>query len=142
MRSWVNLVYLVTYICMALIQYAHLPAVPQHPYVYVWAIAPLAYTFLLGITGTRAGFWRGLLLIVMFPVAAQLIECVVYLLRTSGFQHRDSDTVVLLGFYLIGPVGAAILWYPLGFLASWLLVRRFPSVFRAADSSTTRVPGL
>ena len=142
MRSWANLVYLVTYICMALIQYAHLPAVPQHPYVYVWAIAPLAYTFLLGITGTRAGFWKGLLLIVMFPVVAQLIECVVYLLRTSGFQHRDSDTVVLLGFYLIGPVGAAILGTPSVFWHLGCWYDGFPRCFGPQIRSTTRVPRL
>jgi hypothetical protein len=62
--------------------------------------------------------------VLLFSIIAQAVEAVVYLLRTNGFQHRDSDTVVLLGFYLIGPLLSATLFFPIGYLATRLLLRR------------------
>jgi hypothetical protein len=124
MRTVVNLAYLVAFVCVTLIQYAHPPAVNQFPYTYVWAIASFAYPFCLVLADTRTGFWKGLLTILLISVVAQAFEAVVYLLRTKGFQHHDSDTVVLLAFYLIGPLATAAVWYPIGYLASWLVFRR------------------
>jgi hypothetical protein len=81
MRNAVNLVYLAVYICVTLIQYAHLPTVNQLPYAYVWAIASLSYPLWLALTHTRAGFWKGLLAILLLSVIAQAVEAVVYLLE-------------------------------------------------------------
>ena len=124
MRNAVNVVYLAVYVCVSLLQYAHPPTVSQFPYAYVWAIASLSYPFCLALTHSRTGFWRGLLTILLISVTAQAVEAVVYLLRTKGFQHGDTDTVVWLGFYLIGPLVSAAVWFPIGYLASWLLFRR------------------
>jgi hypothetical protein len=124
MRNAVNLVYLAAYICLTLVQYAHPPAVNQLPYAYVWAIASFSYPFFLALTQRRAGFWRGLLTIFLISVIAQAVEAVVYLLRTRGFQNGDTDAIVRLGFYLIGPLGTAAVWFPIGYLASWLLFRQ------------------
>jgi hypothetical protein len=137
MRSWVNLGYLTMYVCLALIQFSHPPVVDHYPYVYIWVIAALSYPFCLGFTGQKTGFWKGLLIIVAIPALAQLIECVVYLLRTNGFRNYDYDSVVLFGFYLIGPLGASILWYPLGYLAYWLLARQFPAIFIKGTSGAS-----
>jgi hypothetical protein len=126
------------YVCLASVQFAHPPTVNQYPFVYVWAIAAFMYPFCLGFIGAPSAFWKGLLMILTIPAIAQLVECIVYLLRTNGFKNYDYDSVVLFGFYLIGPLGASVFWYPLGYLASWLLGRRFPAVFRAAGSPMTR----
>jgi hypothetical protein len=124
MRNAVNLVYLAAYICVTLVQYAHSPSVSQHPYAYVWAVASFSYPFCLTLTHSRTSFWKGLLTILLISVIAQAVEVVVYLLKTNGFRHSDTDSVVLLGFYLIGPLASAAISYPIGYLASWLLLRR------------------
>ena len=108
MPKTINLVYLVVYVCVSLIQYAHLPTVNQFPYAYLWAIAPFLYPFCHALARSRIGFGKGLLMILLISIIAQVFEIMAYLLKTGGFQHRDSDTVVLLGFYLIGPLGACL----------------------------------
>jgi hypothetical protein len=124
MFSKLSVAYLVAYICVTFIQYAHPPVVSQHPYIYLWAIASFSYPFSLAFTRTGTGFWKGLLMILLIPVIAQAFECVMYLWRTNGFQHGDTETVLFFGFYLIGPLSAAVVCYPIGYLASWLLLQR------------------
>lgn len=124
MLNLVHLVYLAVYIAASLIQYAHPPTVSQLPYAYLWAIAAFSYPLCLALMHTRTGFWKGLLTILLISVIAQAVEAVVYLLRTNGFQHGDTDTVLWLGFYLIGPLASAAVWFPIGYLASWFLFRR------------------
>jgi len=118
MRNGVNLVFLAVYVCGTLLQYAHPPTVTEFPYTWVWLIAPFLYPFCLALTHTRTGFWKGFLTVVLFSVIAQAVEAVLYLFRTNGFQHRDSDTVVLLAFYLIGPLLSGAVSFPIGYLAS------------------------
>jgi hypothetical protein len=124
MRNAVNLIFLAAYICVTLIQYAHPPAISQSPYDYMWAVAALLYPLCLALTHAQTGFWKGLLTILVISVIAQAIETVVYLLKTGGFRHGDTDTVVWMGFYLIGPLVSAAVFFPIGYLASWLLLRR------------------
>jgi hypothetical protein len=52
----------------------------------------------------------------------------VYLLQTKEFRYYDTDTFIFFGFDLIEPLGSAIIVYPLGYLATWLLFRRFPKL--------------
>ncbi len=135
MRNVINLAYLGLYVCATLIQYAHPPAVSQIPYAFVWAIAAFTYPLVLAFGVSGAGFWKGMLTILFIPVIAQALECFLYLWRTDGFQHGDSDTVVFLAFYLIAPLTAPIIWYPLGYLVSRLVVRKnSPRVFGLGKS--------
>ena len=120
----VNLVCLCIYVAATLIQYAHPPTVRQYPYEFVWPIVALSYPFCLALVHKRTRFWRGLLTIMLFPVFAQALEAVIYLLRTNGFQSRDTDTVVILGFYLIGSLVSTAIWFPIGYFITWLLFRR------------------
>jgi len=124
MYSKVSIVYLAAYICISLIQYAHPPVVNQYPYVYMWAIAPFLYPFCLSLAHIETCFWKGLLTILLIPVMAQTLECALYLFKTNGFQSHDFETVFWFSFYLIGPLCSAIIWYPIGYLAMWLLARR------------------
>ena len=56
---------------------------------------------------------------------SHLFELIVILLgENGGILHPDWETVVLFGFHCIEPGGTSIVWYPLGYLASWFLVRR------------------
>jgi hypothetical protein len=124
MRNTVNLVYLAVYVCATSIQYAHPPTVHQFPYTYVWAIAPLSYPLCLALTHSQTGFWKGLLTILLIPVIAQAVEATVYLVETKEIQYGDTDTVILLGFYLLEPIACVAVCYPVGYLATWLLLRR------------------
>jgi hypothetical protein len=122
---WViNLAYLAAYICVFSIQYAHPPEVPNYPYTYLFLTASLSYPVWLALSRSGAGFWKGLQAVVLIPTTAELFEWGLYLFRTNGFQSRDFETVSWFGFYLLGPIGAAIAWYPIGYLAAWLLFRR------------------
>ncbi len=124
MNYIVYLVYFCIYVSATLIQYAHPPAVSQYPYAFVWPAVALSYPFCLALVHKRKRFWRGLLTILLLLVFAQALEAVVYLLRTNGFQHRDTDTVVILGFYLIGPLVSTAIWFSIGYFITWLLLRR------------------
>lgn len=127
MRSALNAVYLIVYVSVTLVQYAHPPAVPQFPYLYIWAICPLLYPIWFKLARKRTGFWVGLLSLLLISVVAQAIEAIVYLVKTNGFQKHDTGTVLFLCFYLVGPLAATALWFPIGYLVSWLLPRRIQS---------------
>lgn len=140
----VNLIYLAACTCASFIEYAHLPS-HSRAYTYVWTIASFFYPILLSIFHSKRGFWRDLLTILLVFAISHLVEGLVVLSWGVGFKgilHPDSETLAIFGFLFIEPLGNAIIWYPLGFLVSWLLARRFPSVFRAADSPTTRASHL
>jgi len=124
MRNALNLVYLAVYVGVTLIQYAHPLTVNQFPFVYLWAIGALSYPLFVGLTHSHSGFWKGLLTILLISVAAQAVEAAVYLIRTKEYLYRDTDTVVLLGVYLMVPVAVATTCYPVGYLLSWLWFRR------------------
>lgn len=144
MWSKVNLIYLGVCICASFIEYAHLPS-HSTAYTYVWTVASFSYPIWLSLTRSKHGFWRGLLTLLLIFAISHVVEGLLVLSRGIGIQgilHPDSETVVLFGFRFVEPFGNAIIWYPLGFLASWLLGRRFPAVFRAGDSATTNVPHL
>jgi hypothetical protein len=124
MRSALNAIYLIVYVAVTLIQYAHPPAVPQFPYVYIWVICPLLYPIWFKFAHKQVGFWAGLSTLLLISVIAQVIEAFVYLVKTNGFQKHDTGTVLFLCFYLIGPLVTTALWYPIGYVVSWLLSRR------------------
>jgi hypothetical protein len=65
----------------------------------------------------------GLLTIGAFPIIAYAIEVCWYELATGEFRHRDIETVVIISFYLLAPLAAAAIWYPIGFLLSRVIRR-------------------
>ncbi len=128
MRNAVNLAYLIVYFCVFLIEDTLAPTFNRPAYVYAWAVGPLLYPFCLALghvpTEFWKGFWRSLLTIIFITAVAYVLGAAVYLLRTEGFQVPESITIVQLGFHLIGPLVSAVVWYPIGYLASWLLLHR------------------
>lgn len=111
-----------------LIQFADPPtSIDKFPYAYLWAAGAVLYPLCLRRTNERGGFWTGLVTVLLISVLAQAVEVAVYLIRTGGYRYGDTDTVVWAGFYLIGPLTIATIWYPLGYLASRLFVNRKPS---------------
>ncbi len=124
MRNALNFAYLAVYVGVTLIQYAHPPTVNQFPFAYLWALGALSYPFFISSTHSHMGFWKGLLTILLISVIAQAVEAAVYLIRTKEFLYRDTDTVVLLGVYLIVPVTVAVACYPIGFFAFRQFFRR------------------
>lgn len=118
----VSLIYLVAYVAVMLVRFADpTTSVHRFPYEYVWGVGGILYPLCLRVMRTGWQFWRGLLMILLISVIAQAVEIVVYLIRTRSYRYGDTDTIVLGGFYLIEPLASAILWYPIGYLVSWLL---------------------
>ena len=124
MINAVNLLYLAVYVVVTLVQYAHLPAVRQFPYAYVWVAAAFSYPLCMALVRKRTGFGQDLIAILCFPVLAQALEAVIYLGRTHAFQHRQAGALVILGVYLIAPLAYTALWFPIGYLVSWSILRR------------------
>ena len=119
--------YLVTYVCISLLQYAHPPNVNQYPYVYLWAFGAFLFPFCLSLSRCRTHFLSDFFALLLVSVVAQAFACTVYLLRTNGFQHRDYETAYWFGFYSIGPIVCAAVWYPIGFVVGYLFTRKASS---------------
>jgi len=123
--SRLNLVYLILCICGAAVENAHLPAAPSALAGYWWAALAFSYPLCLRMVHPVPRFWRGFLELFVMLILSHLFELIVILLGESGgVLHLDSMSVVLFGFQSIEPGGCAIVWYPLGSLLSWLVMRR------------------
>src|SRR5271157_5373247 len=84
--------------------------------------APLLYPFFLALghvwIASWKGFWRSFLAILLITTTAYALAAVVYQLRTEGL-HIPEFGGVLLGIHFIGPLVSAVVWFPIGYFASW-----------------------
>lgn len=124
MIKTVQLLYLALYVSATLIQYAHLPAVRQLPYAYVWAFAALSYPLCLALMRKGTGFWKALSTIVLFAVLAQALEAVIYLVRAGGHPHGVFYLFLILGLYFIATLVYTAIWFPIGYFVAWFVLRR------------------
>ena len=110
---------------LASVQYAHLPPTHSVIYAYLWSLVAFSYPLGLTLSGSGLRFWSGILALLLILTIAHLFELGVILAQeSSGILHPDGETVVLFGFYCIGPAAGALIWFPLGYLASRFLIRR------------------
>jgi hypothetical protein len=110
---------------LASVQYAHLPPTHSVIYAYLWSLVAFSYPLGLTLSGSGLRFWSGILTLLLILTIAHLFELGVILGHESGgLLHPDLETVVLFGFYCIGPGASAIIWFPLGYLATRFLIRR------------------
>ncbi len=125
MFSRVNLIYLAVCTILASVQYAHLPPTHSVIYAYLWSLVAFSYPLGLTLTRSRLRFWSGILTLLLILTIVHLFELGVILAQESGgILHSDSVTIVLFGFYCIEPGTSAIIWFPLGYLASRFLIHR------------------
>ena len=78
-------------------------------------VSALIYPFSLGMTRTGVGFWKGLLLLLLILLLAQIFAEGVYFWKMNAAHHDEGEASLVSLIYLGASFVSAALFYPLGF---------------------------